>query len=65
MLTLNRKDEENLEKVIAQIKEKGHDKLHSNRGSMSNRISVSIFDALKDKSDYSKKLDLIINSMSK
>ena len=59
MLNLEESDLKKLDESIGRIKEKGHDKLHSNRGSMSNRVSVAIYDMLKNKEDYKDNFSII------
>ena len=59
MLNLKESDLEKLDASIKRIEEKGHDKLHSNRGSMSNRVSVAIYDMLEKKEDYKDKFSII------
>jgi hypothetical protein len=62
---LNKSEKVELNDVIENIKNKGHAKLHNNKGSMSNRISLSVYESLINKDDYEKYFHIIKNNVYK
>ncbi len=44
-------DRKNIIESIRLIKDSKHDKLHKNRGSMANRISLAVYSALENKQE--------------
>jgi hypothetical protein len=65
MINLTKDDKISLDIIVNRIKDNGQAKLHSNGGSMSNRISMSIYNSLENKDDFEKYFNLISKNIFK